>query len=282
MKACRYVIFFLTLLWIQLTAAMQTNDYQLIKNIPYREVNGIPLHLDLYLPHHAIAQKGVIIWIHGGLWSKGSKENVRLLTLTSKGYAIASIDYRLSGTAPYPAQSDDILAAFEWLKIHGHQYHINTNTMIMAGESAGGHLAALAALSLSALQQAPSLKGIIVYYGATNLNTILAQTTYAKYSVRTEALEKLLGGTLEEKAKLAYEASPINYIDDNAPPLLIFHGVQDTQMPINQAHELVESYLEHHRPVQFHVINHANHADKQFYSAGNLKRVTDFLESIER
>lgn len=273
----RFIFFFVLI--SQTTRVMPSPNYLLIQNVEYSNPEGQHLLLDLYLPDRQ-AQKGLVLWIHGGLWSRGSKENVRLLSLTQEGYAISSINYRLSGMSPYPAQVEDAKAAIRWLINHKNDYHLNTQKIIIAGESAGGHLAALAGLTTLNDQSQPLANGIIVYYGASNLNSILKQSTHSSYELRKNALDMLFGGPIENKKAALHEASPIHYVSHNSPPLLIFHGVQDIQMPINQAHELVEAYKAKKGKVKFYVLNHAGHADKQFYHLSNMQRVNAFINDL--
>jgi len=120
MKICRLLIF--TLFLIRLNAQAQ-------KNITYAETASGPQLLDIYLPASAKAPVPLIIWIHGGGWKNGSKENCLPVRMgfTERGYAVASINYRLTGEASFPAQIEDCKAAVRWLRTHAKEYGLDAD-----------------------------------------------------------------------------------------------------------------------------------------------------------
>jgi acetyl esterase/lipase len=198
------------------------------------------------------------------------------------------VEYRLSPVAPFPAQVHDIKSAIRFLRAKGHSWGITADQIVIAGASAGGHLAALVGVSNNHpelegsvghhQQESSSVQGIISFYGAANLKTILSQSTPHGLSVRVPALRLLLGGDPEEKEHLLTLASPVTHVDGDDPPLLLIHGDQDLQMPINQAHELAGVYKKVGRPVHFEVIHGAGHGGLLFYHTDRLRLVMDFLE----
>ncbi len=156
------------------------------------------------------------------------------------------------------------------------------------GSSSGGHLAALTGVTNGNaelegkvgdhLQQSSNVQAIVDYYGATNLTTILAQSTPFGLNMRKPALELLLGTEPEKNIELAKLASPVFHVDNNDPPLLIFHGEQDPQMPISQSHELAGAYKKYNLEVSFDVVYGAAHGGDLFYSPDRLKLVLDFIK----
>lgn len=279
-------------------------------DLVYKEVDGMQLTLDLYLPNSAASGKPprrsnqddlrgnaakapLIVWVHGGAWRAGSKDSVPIWKLLDHGYAIASVDYRLSTTAQFPAQVIDIRDAMEYLQLSD-QYAIDAERVIIAGASAGGHLAALVgvsegvdfharatkgnALAENSEMVRPRIRAIVSFYGASNLNTILSQSTPHGLSVRVPALELLLGGTPETKKELATLASPVAHVDSHDPPLLLLHGDQDPQMPINQSHELQGRYQLDGLAVQFEVVHGAAHGGNAFYTDDRLELVDQFIK----
>lgn len=290
MKTKRFVTRFLILLLVLTTglsvAAKGTKLYDLIENLEYAKVDEHHLLLDLYLPTNA-TNPTLVVWVHGGAWQRGSKSGMPLKALVNSGYAIASIDYRLSTVAPFPALIHDCKAAIRWLRAHQDKYKYDAQSVGIAGSSAGGHLVALIGTSNGNtelegtvgkhLDQSSNVQAIVDFYGASNLQTILQQSTPHGLSVRVPALELLLGGSPEEQPELARLASPVFHVDPNDPPLLLFHGDQDPQMPINQAHELHGAYKAQKCNVSFHVIYGAAHGGKVFYDSERMALVLEFL-----
>ncbi len=284
-----------TLLWLLtlsiITAQPQSADtaVEIRKDIPFAEVDGKTLQLDLYRPQK-VERPPLIVWVHGGAWRAGSKSGMPLKALVEDGYAIASVDYRLSTVAPFPAQIHDIKAAIRFLRGHTTELLLDASRIAIAGDSAGGHLAALVGVSNGQpdlegavgtnRDQSSSVQAVVSFYGASNLKTILAQSTPHGLDVRVPALQLLLGGQPNEKPELAALASPVTHVDASDPPLLLFHGDQDNQMPINQAHELVAAYQRLGLSVQLEVLDGVGHGGKQFYDSDRMKILQRFLDGI--
>jgi len=257
-----------------------------LRDIEYARTGERSLKLDLYVPDQA-PRAPLMVWVHGGAWRSGSKSNMPLIKLAQEGYVIASVDYRLSTEAPFPAQIHDLKAAVRFLRAHGRQWGIETNKIVIAGDSAGGHLAALVGVSNGNTElegalgadraQNSDVQGIISFYGAANLTTILGQSTPHGLKVRVPALELLLGGQPTNAVAMAQLASPVFHVDSHDPPLLLFHGDQDPQMPINQSHELHGAYQRVKASVQFEVVHGAGHGGATFYDEERLATVREFL-----
>ena len=258
-----------------------------VADLPYATVNGIELKLDLYRPGEN-ARPGIIVWVHGGAWRGGSKKDMPLGSLVSAGYVVASVDYRLSPQAPFPAQVHDIKAAIRFLRAKQRDYGIDASRVVIAGASAGGHLAALVGVTNSHaelegrvgeyLDQSSQVDAIVSFFGMSNLTTILSQSTPHGLKVRVPALQLLLEGQPEEKVELARLASPVFHVDDRDPPLLLIHGDQDPQAPINQSHELQGRYDAVKRPCQFVVVHEGKHGGAEFFDGERMKIVREFLE----
>jgi dipeptidyl aminopeptidase/acylaminoacyl peptidase len=130
------------------------------------------------------------------------------------------------------------------------------------------------------LNQSSSVQAIVVYYGASDLRTILAQSTPFGLNMRRPALERLLGALPDQTPELAALASPVSHVDSQDPPLMLLHGDQDPQMPINQSHELEGAYEKLGLDVTFRVVHGAAHGGQVFYSPPNLQPVLDFLARV--
>jgi acetyl esterase/lipase len=257
-----------------------------LHDLQYARVGEHALKLDLYAPASANS-KPLVVWIHGGAWRGGSKNDCPLKSLAERGFAVASVDYRLSPVAQFPAQVHDIKAAIRHLRANATRYRINAERVAVAGGSAGGHLAALVGVTSGVTElegevgtdraASSDAQAIVVFYGASNLTTILAQSTPHGLNVRVPALELLLGGQPDVKSDLARLASPVFHVDKSDPPLLWFHGDQDPQMPINQAHEMIGAYKQHGLPATLQVVYGGAHGGKLFFTTEQLEAVEHFL-----
>ncbi len=255
-------------------------------DILYAVVDGHELKLDLYMPKDA-ATPPLLVWVHGGRWQRRSKEDVYTTALVEDGFAMASIDFRLSEDAPFPAQIHDIKAAIRFLRANAATYGYDATRIGIHGRSSGGHLTALVGVTNrheelegevgDHLDQSSDVQVVVSYFGASNLTSILEQSTPYGVSMRAPALQLLLGGPLEEKVELARLASPVSHVDATDPPLLLLHGDQDPQMPISQSHELHSAYKEHSLPVHFEVIHGAEHGGAQFFDQKRNALVVAFL-----
>jgi acetyl esterase/lipase len=267
-------------------AVSLAQDGPSFKDVAYASVDGKDLSLDLYMPT-GVSSPALLVWVHGGAWQHGTKAQVPKI-FVEKGYAVASLDFRQATEARFPADVHDIKAAIRFLRAKGKQYGYRTDRIAIAGESSGGHLAALVGVSNGSkelegtegnyLDQSSDIQAIIDYYGASDLMTILKQSTPHGLSVRKPALDLLLGGQPEDMKAIAEQASPVNYVDKNDPPLLLLHGDQDNQMPINQAHELNGKYEGAGLDVSFCVVYGVGHGGKAFFEGDRLDRALKFLQ----
>jgi len=287
MTSLRRLPFFL-LLALSLALPSLANAVDIKRDIEYARVGELSLKLDLYLPEKA--HPPLIVYVHGGAWRGGSKKENPLRPLVDQGFALASIDYRLSTQAPFPAQAYDIKAAIRFLRAQQSQFGIDAHRIVIAGASAGGHLAALVGVTNGNkeleghvggnLDQSSDVQGIISLFGASNFMTILEQSTDHGRSVRIPALQLLLGGLPTEKPELAKLASPVNHVDAHDPPLLLLHGDADPQMPPEQSKELAAAYEKAGLPVKLVIIPGAVHGGKQFTDPERIALMKEFLESL--
>jgi len=270
------------------TTISAADEVRILRDVEYARVGDTPLKLDLYVPAN-VKTPPLVVWVHGGAWKGGSKNNPSVLPLTQHGYALASVDYRLSTAAQFPAQIHDIKAAIRYLRATGKQHGIPTERIAITGGSAGGQLAALVGVTNGVkelegsvgehLSQSSDVQAIAVFYGASNLTTILNQSTPYGFKMRSEALDLLLGGQPEAKHELARLASPVFHVDSRDPPLLWFHGDQDPQMPITQAHEMIGAYKKAGLPAQLEVVYGGAHGGKLFFTSEQIAQTADFLKA---
>lgn len=259
-------------------------------DIEYAVVDGHSLKLDLYrpsAPSAEVAKPPLVVWVHGGAWRAGSKSDVPAARFTRLGYAVASVDYRLSPVARFPAQIHDIKGAIRFLRAKAEKYGYDPTRVVVAGSSAGGHLAALVGVSNGVkelegivggnLDRSSDVQAIASYYGASNLMTILAQSKPRGLQMRPPALQLLLGGQPNDVPELAKLASPIEHVDAKDPPLLLIHGADDPQMPPEQSTELAEAYRKLKLWVTLEVIPGAVHGGSQFFDEPRTAILEKFL-----
>jgi acetyl esterase/lipase len=257
-------------------------------DVVYAVVDGKKLGLDVHLPAD-VANPALVVWVHGGAWNAGSKAQYPK-ELVASGFAVASVDFRQASEAPFPANVHDIKAAIRFLRAKAAQYGYRGERIAVAGASSGGHLAALVGVTNGHADlegkvgdqpgASSSVQAVVSYFGASNLTTILAQSTPFGLNVRKPALERLLGALPESTPELAKLASPVFHVDRNDPPLLLLHGDQDPQMPINQSHELQGAYEKLGLEVELDVLHGVAHGGDAFFSAEHLQRAVEFLRRV--
>lgn len=215
--------------------------------------------LDIYYPEKQSLEDGadkpraLLVWIHGGGWSAGSKAQVPYLSQLNRGYVVASIEYRFSQKAAFPAQIQDCQAAIRWLRAHAKRYHVDPNHIGVGGASAGGHLAAL--LGTSGGKQAfPMIGGnedqsdrvqaVCDIFGPTDFCTVMEQAEQDK-NVKNifqwnkgDPYSRLIHARLGEDKDKCEAVSPVHYVSKDSPPFLILHGDRDTLVPYAQSVEL--------------------------------------------
>ena len=218
------------------------------RDVEYANVGGKSLTLDLYVPQAAIKPIPLIVWIHGGGWSAGNKSNPTVLPMVKFGFAVASINYRLSQEAIFPAQIYDCKAAVRWLRAHAAEYGLNPDKIGAAGSSAGGHLVALLGTTadnkdLEGDEGNPGIssrvQAVCDLYGPTNLVDMTGRTDAAwKKSYGYTVVSQLLGVPVSDNPDKARFASPLYYVTAQASPFYIAHGDLDQTVPVQQSIEL--------------------------------------------
>jgi len=257
-------------------------------DVEYATVADTALKLDLYLPE-STSSAPLLVFVHGGGWEAGSKAGMPLGGLVERGFAVASVDFRPASKAPFPAQVHEIKAAVRFLRASAKQYGYDASRIGIVGVSSGGHLAAMVGTTNGDAElegslgdhagESSAVQAIVSYFGAANLTTILAQSTPFGLGVREPALTRLLGSLPKDNEAAARKASPVFYVDARDPPLLMFHGDQDPQMPINQSHELEGAYQKQGAAAEFIVVHGAAHGGDAFFVPQNLDQVEKFLDA---
>lgn len=258
-------------------------------DVQYGDAGGRPLFLDT-LQSHTPPEKPrpALVYVHGGGWRSGDKTVglYSLIPFAKDGYFCASIDYRLTDEATFPAQIEDAKCAIRYLRANAQRYNIDQNRIGVWGASAGGHLVALLGTSGDVAElegksgwadTTSRVQAVCDWYGPTDL-TLLKDVPSGGHG--TDAVEALLGGTVAEKEDLARMASPVTYVSDDDPPFLIMHGEKDPLVGLRQSKVLHAALQEAGIACDFRVIEHAAHGGPQFRTQEIQRQVKAFFDRV--
>lgn len=231
-----------------------------------RDVSYIPngddaQKLDLYLPEKpADRPLPLIVHIHGGGWMGGSKFPCGVMHMVTKGYVVASIEYRFSQKAKFPAQIQDCQAAIRWLRANSKQYGIDPERVGVVGGSAGGHLSALVGTAGGKKAFAPiggneeqsdRVQAVCDIFGPANFGTVMKQAdedknvrNIFKFNSPSDPYSQLIGVSLEGNKEKTDAVSPVHYVSKDNPPILILHGTHDALVPLAQSEEFATALKE--------------------------------------
>ncbi len=262
------------------------------QNIPYAKDTLKKHLLDIYLPAQSNKKLPLVIWIHGGGWQVNDKYadmsymQKTIRRICESGFAFASIDYRQSTTAPFPAQIKDCSQAVQFLHDNAAKYDLDPNRFILMGFSAGGHLASLLALSLNDHVQefypatgkpAYKIRGVLDFYGPSDLMLFYANATPRP---DTSPIGILLGESPLIRPDLCRRASPVHYVDKNDPPFQIIHGELDQAVPPTQSY-LLNAWLKVTGvPTDLLIVKGAPHFGEMFDTEEVQQKVFAFLEKL--
>jgi acetyl esterase/lipase len=280
-----------------------------LPDVEYANLAGYrPLLLDLYRPRHSTVRRPLVLVIHGGGWRRGDSRTwgpiadfpATLAMLAARGYIVASMNYRLSGEARFPAQIQDVKAAIVFLRANASRYNIDPARVLVWGGSAGGHLAALAATSCghAAFSPLPStgrltasaaetakipdvsdcVQGAVIWYGAFDLGKMPGKNP-----------EELLGCEITSCADKFALASPITHVSGSSAPMLLIHGLADSEIPADQSRDMAARLKQAGVPVETLFIADAGHgligktpAITREANLHALQRTFDFMDTFFR
>ncbi len=254
------------------------------KTIVYRLVGDTELKLDLFLPDEPAVAAPCVVFIHGGGWLNGNRGSGKknAAWLTQHGFAVASIDYRLTDVAQWPAQIDDCYSAVAWVREHGGDFGIDPKRIGVFGTSAGAHLAALVGTRRNPKVGGVSTKvqAVCDFFGPADLlsmppNNVGNGRTAEQVAKSNGA--KLLGATVRDVPKLARDASALCQVSRDDAPFLIVHGSEDPGVPLAQSQRLHAALVHEGVPSRLHVLAGAKHGGKEFKTEQVQAVVADFF-----
>ncbi|MES2595241.1 MAG: alpha/beta hydrolase [Verrucomicrobiota bacterium] len=264
-----------------------------------RDVSYIPdgdeaQKLDLYLPEKASEKPlPLIVHIHGGGWVGGSKFPCAVSGMVTKGYAVASIEYRFSQKAIFPAQIQDCQAAIRWLRANSKKYNFDTSKVGVIGGSAGGHLSALVGTSGGKKtfatiggneDQSDKVQCVCDIFGPADFSTVVQQAADDKnvknifeFNTPKDPYSSLIGTKLDNEAK-ADAVSPIHYVSADSPPFLILHGTHDALVPYAQSVQLEAALKEKGVPVWLQKLPGSGHGGAAFGKPSIILLMANFFD----
>ena len=254
----------------------------------FAEIDGHPLRLSVTLPD-GVPHPPLVVWIHGGGWRNGSYKNNRLAWLTEHGYATASISYRLTDRATFPAQIHDCKAAIRWLRAHAARLGYDGTRIAAAGSSAGAHLAMLLGTSAGNaeleghiggnLDCSSAVTAVVQYFGPSDF-ILRAKTQPHSATSPDRGSFKLLNGHLTGHIDmdLARLASPAFHVSAESPPLISIQGLADDKVLPDQAERITDAYQAVGRPCELYRVPGAGHGSKQCFEGEYREAVIRFLQ----
>lgn len=262
-------------------------------DVPYMKDGDVSQRLDIYYPEkRPIEPLPLIVHIHGGGWMGGSKHpcDTRML---AQGYVLASVGYRFSQKAKFPAQIQDCQAAIRWLRANAKQYHINPEKVGVIGGSAGGHLSALVGVSggkklFAAIgestDQSDAVQCVCDIFGPKNFASVMEQAekdtkvkNIFKFNTPSDPYSELIGANLSDREKTV-AVSPITYVDKNSPPTLILHGTHDALVPYAQSEEFAAAMAKSGAPVWLQTFPGGGHGGGVFSKPAVFLLMRNFFD----
>lgn len=255
----------------------------IVRNVRYGEVGSAVLLLDIYrLKTPPQQPMPVVVWIHGGAWQFGNKEQPLAAYLAYYGYCVLSIEYRLAPLNQFPAAVEDAKCAVRWVRANAAKMHVDPERIGVWGQSAGGHLAAMVGLTPG---QFEGRGGHAEPSSRVQAVCAFCPPTYWTESVdrdpvMRDILVKFLGTTHAGNPELYREASPVTHVTKDAPPFLLVHGDRDVVVPIDQSGKLHDALKEAGVEVKMIRVQHADHSFQAMGGPGISPGFTEIQREV--
>ena len=241
---------------------------EIIRNHVFFEEDDLQLRLDIYRPRSSKQKRPVLLQIHGGAWISGSKRQAALLMthMAAQGWVCFSVGYRFSPDVKFPQHLIDIKHALKWIRNHAKEFGIDSDFIVSTGGSAGGHLAALMALTPNQPEFQPGfeqddtrIQGCIPVYGVFDFSTPFSKKT--PYPAKAKVLKMVCGGSPETEPECYQQITPANWVSNKTPPFLLLQGETDALIPVEETqafwHALQSKNRRHSALLTLPLIEHA-------------------------
>ena len=267
-------------------------------DVVYANASTSDLLLDIYIPSGE-GPHPLFVNIHGGGWAAGDKAlhnesaAMQLYDSGNGAWAVASINYRLTNEAVWPAQIEDTKASIRWLKENAETYRIDSQMIVAGGSSAGGHLSAMLAVtngdtiydnsSLGSMNYSSEVNAVVDWFGVTNFYTISDYFESQNIS-KPWPMESLLACSMGTDCtnESVISASPALLVNGSEPPMLLMHGVNDTSVPPSQSQELADALSSNNSIFWHHEFADAEHGigNPEWKTSEVVDLLSDFLEAV--
>lgn len=260
------------------------------RDVVYAQVGDKKLLLDVYVPNKTSdpsEKLPLIVWVHGGAWRAGNKRYCKAIPYTEKGYVAASISYRLSQEAIFPAQINDCKAAIRFLRANADKYRIDPERIGVWGSSAGGHLVALLGTSGDVkelegkgehLDQSSRVQAVCDFFGPTDflrMNIDAVPGAKLDHDAVDSPESQLIGAPIQDNPEKVARANPITYVTADDPPFLIVHGDKDPLVPWQQSKYLYDELKKVGLKAELRIVDGAKHG-----GFGRHKEVGEMVEAF--
>ncbi|MBN2028898.1 alpha/beta hydrolase [bacterium] len=263
--------------------------------VEYAQKSDMTLHLHIIEPSQNNGENNLfplIVYIQGSAWFQQNTTIglPQLLRFAQRGFVIASVEYRPSTVAPFPAQIKDTKTALRFMIKNAERYHVNPQQIVLWGDSSGGHTAVMAGVTLdnpdlddeSPTDDPIEVKAVVDYYGPTDISKMNEEPSTMDHIGPTSPEGMLIGGlnVLENPEKVA-PTVPMNYISEDRaiPPILIIHGNKDRLVPFGQSVMLFKTLKESNHVVECYQLKGADHGGSPFWAENVLNIVETFIRN---
>ena len=277
--------FALTAFLLLVAAPRGAPAFTVERDVVYGMAQGTPLLLDLAMPKAGAGPFPVVVFLHGGGWSEGNRQEMNhfIEGVAGLGYVGVTVAYRLVPAARFPAQLEDCKAAVRWLRANAAKYRINPKRIGVVGFSAGGHLASMLGVTggkeyfegtAGNPGQSSRVQAVVSFFGLTDFST----RDWPR-DLENGVIEPFLGGSFANHADEYRRASPITYVTSDAPPFLFFHGSEDKLVPVDQSKRLGEKLRNAGVFAEVNVLEGEGHGFTDATNQKAMRRMLDFLDA---
>lgn len=264
--------------WLAMPFPVRHPEVTTTRNVVFHEVDGIRLKLDIYQrTDGASSHAPILVYVHGGAWIIGYRRYQGLPLLhhmAAVGWLCISVGYRRSPRGTFPDHLVDVKRALAWIHEHAEEYGGDPSRIAIAGNSAGGHLAALAALTPNVARFQPGFEAVdtsvvacMPFYGVYDFTDRFGHWKGKHRDMRLLLERMVFKRKMSEAPELFEEASPMHWVNEDAPPFFIFHGDKDSLVPVEEARRFSVMLADvSQAPVCYAEIPGAQHAYEVFPS----------------